>query len=369
MALLPLLLACATASAQRPPLVVPTDPNLVLEVLPSGYRALAGPTYPNDPQLPRIQSMLDIAARTGDTRLSTRAQAMLDRIEPAKVDANVLRAKAFSAQHRHDFDLSRELLTQILRRDPSDGSALLSRAQVNIVQGHLNKARSDCATLALRIDASLGTICTAALQLRVGDYESAARLADRSLSGSDLDPGLQRFLLVIRGDIASRIGAADATGWYERALVLDPQDVRTQLALARHLRRAGKPWEALAVLKSASDSDTVLLQRILAAREAGIPEAAQWADQLARRFQLARQTGSGTELRDEAEFHLSVRRNTKLGLKLAQENFETQRDIEDQELLERAAGAMQSPEALQELHKWERSERMPAADQVIRRKP
>ncbi|MEO5628688.1 MAG: hypothetical protein ABIQ62_02820, partial [Thermomonas sp.] len=241
LAMLPLLLACATASAQRPPLIVPTDPNLVLEVLPPGYRALAAPTLPGDPQLPRIQRMLDIAARTGDTRLSTRAQAMLERIEPAKVDASVLRARAFSAQHRHDFDLSRELLTQILRRDPSDGGALLSRAQVNIVQGHLNKARSDCAVLALRVDVNLGAVCTAALLLRMGDYPGAASLADRSLSGSDMDPGLQRFLLVLRGDIASRMVAADATDWYERALALDPQDVRTQLALARHLRRINKP--------------------------------------------------------------------------------------------------------------------------------
>ncbi len=359
-ALLAFLLASATASAQRPPLIVPTDPNRVLEVLPAGYPGLDSPVLPGDPPLLRIQQMLNIAARTGDTRLSTRAQAMLDRIEPAKVDANVLSAKAFSAQHRHDFDQSRALLTEVLRRDPADGDALMSRAQVSIVQGHLNDARRDCAVLALRVDAGLGTICTAALQLRLGDYHAASRLADRWLAGADADAGLKRFVLMMRGDIASRGRSKDATQWYTQALALDPQDVRSRLAFARHLRRTGKPLAALDVLASAADSDTVLLQRILAAREAGLPEAGKWASQLARRFQLARQTGSGTELRDEAEFHLAVRGDAELGLKLALENFRTQRDLEDQELLERAALQAHRPQALQTLHDWERSERVPA---------
>jgi len=359
--LLVLLLASSPAAAQRPPLVVPDDPNLVLEVLPPGYTGLSAPALPGDAQLPRIQQMLDAAARTGDTRLSTRAQALLERIEPDKVDADVLRARAFSAQHRHDFDLSRELLTQVLRRDPSDGGALLSRAQVNIVQGDMTKARSDCATLVLRVDAGLGTICTAALQLRLGDYPSAARLADRWIAGSDASASMQRFVLMMRGDIASRMGATDATRFYQRALALDQQDVRTRLAFARHLRRIGQPREAIAVLRSAAASDTVLLQRTLAAREAGLPDAKQWADQLAKSFELARQTGTDTELRDEAEYFLVVRQNPERGLQLALENFRTQRDLEDEELLERAAKAMRRPEALQTLRDWRKSQQMPAA--------
>ncbi len=358
--LLALLLASGSVAAQRPPLVVPNDPNMVLETFPAGYVGLTAPALPGETQLPRIQQMLDAAARTGDTRLSTRAHALLERIEPAKVDADVLRAKAFSAQHRHDFDLSRQLLTEVLRRDPSDAGALLSRAQVNIVQGRLQNARGDCVALALRVDASLGTICTAALQLRRGDYASAARLTDRWLASADASAGLKRFVLMMRGDIASRMKAADATRFYEQALALDPQDVRTRLAFARHLRRSAQPREAIAILESAAASDTVLLQRTLAGREAGMPEATKWGDQLGRRFDLARQTGTSTELRDEAEYYLVVRQNPEHGLRLALENFSTQRDLEDEELLKQAAEAMHQPEALQVLRDWELSQESPA---------
>lgn len=356
---LALLLASNAAMAQRPPLVVPKDPALVLETLPAGYRSFSTPTVPEE-ALPRIQAMLDTAARTGDTRLSTRAQALLDRL-PANVAnrPDALRAKAFSAQHRHDFDQARDLLGQVLARDPGDGGALLSRAQVNIVQGHLNKARSDCAVLALRVDADLGVVCTAALQLRMGDYPGAARLADRWLSAEGGDAGLTRFVLMMRGEIASRLAEPDASRWFERALALDAGDVRTRLAFARHLRRVEQPREALAILAPATDSDTVLLQRALAAREAGSADAGMFSTRLGRRFDLARQTGSATELRDEAEYHLALRNDVAKGLELAVENFRTQRDREDQELLQRAARAAKRPDALGDMQAWARTERLP----------
>lgn len=353
-----LLLASNAALSQRPPLVIPKDPALVLETLPAGYRGLSTPTPPEE-ALPRIQTMLASAARTGDTRLSTRAQALLERL-PANVanSADALRAKAFSAQHRHDFDQARDLLGQVLAREPGDGGALLSRAQVNIVQGHLNKARSDCAVLALRVDADLGVVCTAALQLRMGDYPSAARLTDRWLSADAGDPGLTRFVLVMRGDIASRLREPDAGRWFERALALDTGDVRTRLAYARHLRRVQQPREALAMLGPATDSDTVLLQRALAAREAGSADAGMLDARLGKRFQLARQTGSETELRDEAEYHLALRNDAARGLQLALENFRTQRDREDQELLQQAASAARRPDALDGMQAWAKTERL-----------
>lgn len=358
-----LALASNAAFAQRPPLVIPKDPALVLETLPPGYRGFSSPILPGDALLPRALAMLDTAARTGDTRLSTRAQVLLARLPPDLAKStDALRAQAFSAQHRHDFDRARGLLGQVLSRNPADGGALLSRAQVNIVQGRLNKARSDCAVLALRVDADLGIVCTAALQMRMGDYPSAARLADRWLDSGGGDPGLTRFVLVLRGDIASRLAEPVADAWYRRALVLDPGDVRTRLAFARHLRHAGQPDQALAMLATATESDTVLLQRALAAREARSAEADSLATQLGNRFQLAHQTESATELRDEAEYHLALRNDPVKGLQLALENFATQRDREDQELLEKAAMAASRPDALEGLRAWAREERLPLDD-------
>ena len=112
------------------------------------------------------------------------------------------------------------------------------------------------------------------------------------------------------------------------------------------------------MLAATTESDTVLLQRALAAREAGSADAALLATRLGKRFQLARQTGSETELRDEAEYHLEVRNDPAKGLQLALENFKTQRDREDQELLEKAARVAKRPDALDGLRTWARTERL-----------
>lgn len=355
-----LLLFPHVAMAQRPPLVIPNNPAVVLEKLPPGYRGFSAPILPGDALLPRAQAMLDAAARTGDTRLSTRAHTLLERL-PANVanSPDGLKAQAFSAQHRHDFDQSRALLSQVLARDPGDGGALLGQAQVNIVQGNLNQARSNCARLALRVDANLGIVCIAALQMRMGDDAGAAPLVDRWLDGGSRDPGLTRFVLVMRGEIASRLAEPDAGQWFERALAQDPDDIRTRLAFARHLRHAHQPQQALAVLARATDSDTVLLQRALAAREARTADAAILAAQLGKRFALARQTASATELRDEAEYHLILRSDPAKGLQLALENFKTQRDREDVELLQRAAHDAGRADALDGLRTWAQGERLP----------
>lgn len=358
--LLAICLLPHVARAQRPPLVIPTDPTQVLETLPVGYRGFATPAFPGDPVLPRINAMLDAAARTGDTRLSTRAQAMLDRLPANLADSpDVLRAKAFSAQHRHDFDGARALLGKLLARDPTDGGALLSRAEINLVQGRVDKARNDCAVLALRVDAGLGLVCAGALRLRMGDDAGAARLADRWLASGSADKPLTRFVLVMRGETASRLGEADADGWFRRALALDPDDVRTRLSFARHLRHAGRPRDAIAVLGTAADSDAVLLQRALAARESGSTDARALDVRLGGRFAMAHQAGSPTELRDEAEYQLRVREDAAAALALALANFETQRDREDQELLQAAADAARRPAALDGMRSWARRERIP----------
>lgn len=360
---LALLLALPqSAWAQRPLRVIPDAATVVLETLPPGARAFTTPTAAAGPTLSRIEQMLQAAARSGDTRLSTRAHALLARL-PADVanTPDAIRARAFSAQHRHRFDEARDLTSQLLRSNPRDGGALLSRAQINIVQGHLNKARSDCANLALRVDSALGMICAAALEMRMGRYAGSAQLLDRWLDAGNEDPGLARFARVMRGEAASRMAEPDAGRWFRDALELDPADVRTRLAYARHLRHVRRPAEALSVLAPAIESDTVLLQRALAAREAARADAGLLAGRLGRRFVLARQTGSDTELRDEAEYHLELRKDAARGLQLALENFRTQRDREDQALLQAAARMAERPAALQSLHAWARAERLPAA--------
>ncbi len=347
----------SSAYAQRPPAVIPQSANTVVEVLPRGYPALTRKTNAPSVSSPLEEParLLRAAARTGDARLAARADALLARVSKRDNSIELRQLKAFSAQHRHAFATSRKLLDAVIKDAPHDADARLARAQLNLVQGRLVDARRDCVALAV-MDASAASICIAALAARKGEYAKAAALMDPIVSSDIKDPDFLRFALVMRAEIATRAGEPNADGWYERALALDPQDVRTLAAYARHLNGSKRPLRTLEVLADAPDADGLQLQRALAARAANRPDAGRLAESQARRYALARSVGMEPELRDEAELLLTLRGDAPAALELALRNFESQRDYEDVDLLLRAASAANRPDALAGLAAWARSE-------------
>jgi hypothetical protein len=242
----------------------------------------------------------------------------------------------------------------------------MSRAQIRLVQGRLDLARADCASLALGVDAARGLLCAASLSLRKGNHAAAALLSERWLdqaAATDLGRG---YALLIRAEAASRSGAGDADAWFTRALGQGEDDVRTVAAAARHYRRSGRPGLALRVLAGAPSSDGVALQRTLAALAARDPSASGLVEAQQRRYSLAHAVGMQPEQRDEAEFLLVALRQPHAALALAEANFKVQRDEEDANILVRCARAAGRQAALAPLQSW--STRygvpMPAAQEI-----
>lgn len=350
-------------AAARPPAFIPSDPGQVLERLPAGYAAV-GRARPGAATQADVDRMLAMAGRSGDARLVSRAARALDGIAGQDTTA-ALKARAYIAQYQHDFAAAAAFLDGAIARDPRDGSARLSRAQVHVVTGRLQRAREDCAAL-LVVDTGAASLCLAALALRQGDHQGAIRLTDgllRRAPGSAVDragaqgtPVALRHLLLLRAEAASRAGAADATGWFDRALAVAPADVRTRAAYARHLRTAGRPADVLAVLRNGPLTDTLRLERVLAAHALGAPDARRLAAAHARRYEAAETLGIEPERREQALFELVVRGDADRALQLALENFHTQRDHEDVEILVRAALAAGDRDALAPLREWAESQ-------------
>lgn len=353
------LLCLAPAWAQRPTAMVPTDRQMLLERLPDGYAALMpapGNARPAS-SLAMAQSLLETSARTGDSRLAARGEALLSRFPLDDFNPALLQARAFAAQHRHDFAAAVKLLDRVIRDHPQYADARLSRSQVNLVRGRLQDARKDCAAL-LGIDVGNGMLCTASLALRRGEFAQAAVLVERWL-GSTLPSDVgRRHALVLRAEIAARSGQGDADAWFRRALALDRRDVRSLAAYARYLRSQGREREVETLLASAPGSDALQLQRILAAYRIDPARARAQADAQAARYALARAVGTQPELRDEAEFLLVLRKQPDAALALAVENFKDQRDYEDVDILRRSAVAAGRQEMLAPLQRWADSQQL-----------
>lgn len=351
------VIASSSAAAQRPPITIPAHKDTVLERLPRGYAALL-PSSTAELSISRVERLLATAARTGDARLAARAEQLLATMPADSNAAAVIKARAFSAQHRHDFSGAVRLLDGLIASDPRDGEARLARAQIQMVRGQLDRARSDCVALALSVDADFGLLCVAALSLRNGQFENAATVADRWLAQPSSDRGLRRHVLVMRGEIASRAHAVNADSYFKHALELAPDDVRTLAAYARHLHANDRDQDVLQLLAHAPRSDSLQLQHALAAHAEHLPQAPAMIAAQARRYALAHAVGSEPELRDEAEFLLTLRNDPNGALELAKRNFRTQRDVEDVSILQRAAKAADRPDALAPLHAWAKSQQL-----------
>jgi len=352
-----LLCFAGDVHAGRPPLTVPSGPDVVIERLPAGYAALSPHIGPATPArtVAEADTLLAAAARTGDSRLAARADALLARLPANSPRPDVIRARAFSAQHRHDFDGAVVLLDRLIAREPRDGDARMSRAQIHLVQGRLDLARADCTSLVLGVNADDGLLCTASLALRRGETGTASALLDRWLAQAPPADPRRGYATVMRAEAAARSGDADAERWFRQALAGDPDDVKTLAAYARYLRAIGRDRDVEALL-AATDADGLQLQRALAANAAGAANAAALADAQARRYATAHAVGSQPEMRDEAEFLLTLRRRPAEALALAQRNFGAQRDYEDVDLLIRAARAAGAPDAVRPLQAWARAQ-------------
>lgn len=365
-----LMAATGVAHARRPALLTPDSPSTIVERLPSGYPTPA----PGDGAdvgsafLAQAEALQAASARTGDARLSTRADALLARL-PVQGSVAVLKARAYGAQHRHDFKQAARLLDAAVRADPRDAGARLARAQLHLVQGRIRGARADCAALSIGVDADAGQACTIAFMLRRGDLARAAASADDWLSRPSADPALRGYVLSMRAEIASRAGEPRAADLFEALRRADPGDVRIIAPYARHLLGNGRAARATALLADAPDTDGIALLRALALYRSGDPRASAAAEALAARYATAHAVGVQPELRDEAEFLLTFRRQPAAALALAQRNFREQRDFEDVDLLRRAARAARQPGALSLLQAWEREEDFSSPDLPARTAP
>lgn len=355
--LLCLLGLAPAAWAQKPPMDVPRDDALVIERLPVGY------VPPSAPTVAQVRGLMAAASRSGDARLASRAEALLPALAKTESAETIWLLQAYAAQHRHDFAGALAALDRLLARNPAHADGRHLRAQILLVRGRLDLANRDCTALALGIDSRRALLCFAALAQRRHDATQGIALLTRWLSQAAIDDPAQAYALTQRAEFASMQSANDADAWFHRALAAQPQHVATLAAYARHLRRNGEYSRAAALLGDAPDTDRLLLERVLLARASGRAEAAALGRRLQERYRLAHALGATPEAREEAEFALEVRADASHALQLAQDNFATQRDREDVEILCRAATAAGQAQKLRGLRRWAATQGLaPAAD-------
>ncbi|MES2902231.1 MAG: hypothetical protein V4723_21060 [Pseudomonadota bacterium] len=349
---------------------IPTQGSDVIERLPR--RA-----DPAQRELQRVRA--ELAANPGDITLATRAATQYIATARRETDPRyygyaqaalapwwsmpapphqVRLLRATLLQSTHHFPEALRDLDAIVAADPKNPQAWLTRATVQTVRGEFAAATESCARLSSLTTQLVSSTCIASVGSMTGRAKASEALLDMTLRrNADADAGLQVWVLTLLGEMAERRGdAAAAEASFKRALQLDPRDSYLIGAYADFLLEQRRPAEVVALVKSQTRIDALLLRYALALQQIPAEGAAlRNADaELAARFNAAMRRGDTVHQREQARYELHVRGNTKAGLELAQKNWAVQKESADIRILLEAALKAKDPAAAEPALEWAR---------------
>ncbi|MFS8137328.1 MAG: tetratricopeptide repeat protein [Thermomonas sp.] len=351
----------AIAGSTKP--YVPANDNVVLEHLPSTsdprVRAFAGlrqqvTANARDaaPAVALATAYLNYGRDTGDARYLGRAQAVIApwarRTPP--VDS-VMLVQATILQSRHQFEDSRQILKALLKRDRDNPQAWLTLASVDLVQGRMDEARSDCAHLFGNVDGLYIGGCLASWSVVNGKAAAALQTMEAFTAQSKAVPAaLQAWVHGLQADAAKALGDAKrADAEYKLALQYAPGDNFLLATYADFLLDHDRAREALELTRGYSQSDTSFLRQALAEAALGLPAAKVDIAQMQSRFRDLEARGDNVlYAREQARFVLDGLHDPVQALQLARNNWTLQRAPEDIRVYLEAALAAGQPQAAQD---------------------
>ncbi len=268
---------------------------------------------------------------------------------------DLLLMRAMIRQYAHDFQAALVDLDAVLKAQPENGQARLTRAFIYQAQGEPSSAIEDCMALRRARPALVFTTCRARILSLTGGAGTALTMMENAFAAtsSDTDAGLLGWAHKVQADTARRIGRLDLAQSHLRlALEASPNDAKTAAALADLLLLQHAPDEVLNIDIGSFDAGFEL-RRLLARRSLGDDIVRERA-RLAERFETAPLQDGPRELRNETLFALEFGNDPQTSLKLATTNWATHKEPDDARLLVRAALAAGDRERAAEVMAWAR---------------
>jgi predicted Zn-dependent protease len=345
----------------------PESDSQVLERLPftasdpaiRELRALHGRLKDEPNNLPLAlrlaRGYLELGRVTGDPRYAGYAQAALtpwwDLKQPPE---EILVLRATVRQRVHQFDAALADLAAVLGANPRNAQARLTRAMVLQVQGAFGAAREECLTLEKLTHELVSAACLASVNGASGTLRESYEQLRAALNRQRyVQPEIRVWVLTSLAEMAARAGMAEeAQSHFRAALVLDETDNYLLGAYADFLLDTGQPQEAATLLKDKTRVDPLLLRYALALKALHANELAPQVEQLRDRFEASRLRGDRVHLREEARFTLHLLKDPNAALKLAQENWQVQREPADVRILLESALAAHDAASVETAQGW-----------------
>ncbi|MGO1501498.1 MAG: tetratricopeptide repeat protein [Marinobacter sp.] len=349
-------LCSSTGAAAPSPIQSDFDGGAVLVTLPASAPTNDGVPSSPEAMAREIKRLISEARRSGDPRFLGYAERLFNQQTGRKLSDELLVLRATLAQSLHQFDAARQDLQAVLDRSEAPmqrAQALVTLANIELVQGHYDRALALCEQLKTERPGLIATSCHAQVTARAGEAQAAYdKLTATTQSSSSA--GIQERLWAqgTLGDIAAQLGKESAARHWQWVLSQDPDDLYTRAQLADWYLNHEKPSKALAVTKGYEAVDNLAVIRAIAMRHVDHPGASALASQLRERFDEALWRGSMLHQRDLARFELDIEQRPSAAVKHAMANWATQREPLDTRLALRSAIAAQDNTATAQLRDW-----------------
>ena len=325
---------------------------------------------PDDP--PIVFNAADVLITQGRIAGNSEIVAVADTILAAMSETannpRALKLRAVATQYLHDFDKALALLDQSLAIDKLDPSAILTRANILLVQGKLSAAKAACRSLVRAQRFDLFMLCdTSAKAIGPEATISAQRLSDFVELGR-MDSALEGYAYSVLGEIAMFQGDnIEAQRLLEKAQMLDTTNLRIRMIHADSLLNLGRPEDAIEVLNVPANTDSLLVRRALAYKRAGKKRTlARASKEMELLIQGNLNAGHTAHAREEALYFLEVSNDYPEALKRANINWQLQREFEDARLLLDSAKAANALSEAEKVRTWMRDENVTAPELVSR---
>ena len=301
------------------------------------------------------QGYLEIGRANADPRFVSYAQATLTPwLSRAHPDPAVLTLSATCLQYLHRFDEALTLLDRALAQQTFDGQAWLTKATILQVQGHFAQARQACRPLIQISGHLIALTCLTSVNSLTGQLdESYAALSSVFTDDPRLERGVRLWILDQLADMAQRLGDDKvAEAYLLAALHAAPEDGYSKGDYADLLLRQSRNAEVVHLLQGDESQDNLLLRLAIAATRLHHAEGQRLSEMFQARYEAARRDGDFTHLREQARFILEVRGAPAEALKVAERNWQVQREPADVRIYFAAATAAVDRVALQNLETW-----------------
>lgn len=345
---------------------IPISPTQVLEKLPANsstsskefknLRALLNTNPNNIENAARLAKLYIERSRIeGDPRYLGYAQAALApwwKLSEPPIDILVLRATLL--QSTHHFDLSLADLDKVLKLDPRNSQAWITRATILQVQGKYAEAYASCEQLYKLAPALITLTCATNVHDLNGQAEkSYQKLKAGYAESGETNPSIQVWVLTLLAEMATRLDDVTAAEkYYQHAIKLEEPDSYLLGAYSDFLLDQKRPLEVIQILKNKTRIDALLLRYAEALSAINSPEANMHIDALRQRFAAAMLRGDTVHQREQSRFELRLMKNPIRALEIAKLNWLIQKEPADTRVYIEAAVADKDNKSILTLTQW-----------------